>query len=238
MPQRRAALPPIHHAPSPCRRYTTLPRPAAKTAAARHGRAGGVRPTPGPHLNPGPRKLLSHPAPPHPARRQIASFSPPQPTLPCNPTPPHSAPSCSNQVCTGEAWLATHAQPLGLVDYLSTSDGYLRARASEAQALLPRPKLEPRRLNLDPSPNHHPNPNHIPIPIPTPTPTPTPTPRYCSSGRNRSLAAQGSLSCSAVRLRSQRPPSPASPLPLQCCAPRCRLCRSRPPRTPRSPNRP
>ena len=92
MPQRRAALPPIHHAPSPCRRYTTLPRPAAKTAAARHGRAGGVRPTPGPHLNPGPRKLLSHPAPPHPARRQIASFSPPQPTLP----PPHPQPPQPN----------------------------------------------------------------------------------------------------------------------------------------------
>ena len=39
-------------------------------------------------------------------------------------------------VCTGETWLAAHALPLGLVDALSTSDAYLRARQRDADVRL------------------------------------------------------------------------------------------------------
>lgn len=36
------------------------------------------------------------------------------------------------KVCTGETWLALHAEPKGLVDVLCTSEQYLRARQGEA----------------------------------------------------------------------------------------------------------
>ena len=47
-------------------------------------------------------------------------------------------------VCTGESWLGVHAQPLGLVDGLATSDEYLRARQMHADAYLLRP-TQPKR---------------------------------------------------------------------------------------------
>ena len=45
----------------------------------------------------------------------------------------------ASKVCTGETWLGLHAQPLGLVDDLSTSDTYLRSRQAEADVYLLRP---------------------------------------------------------------------------------------------------
>ena len=51
-------------------------------------------------------------------------------------------------VCTGETWLALHAEPLGLVDQLSTSDAYLRGRQRDADVYLIRPKPESRPSGL------------------------------------------------------------------------------------------
>ena len=51
-------------------------------------------------------------------------------------------------VCTGETWLAINAQPLGLVDGLTTSDTYLRSRQREADVFLLRPAAERRPQGL------------------------------------------------------------------------------------------
>lgn len=51
-------------------------------------------------------------------------------------------------VFTGETWLGANAQRLGLIDDLSTSDAYLRARQLEAEVLLVRPKPPSRPRGL------------------------------------------------------------------------------------------
>ena len=45
-------------------------------------------------------------------------------------------------VCTGETWLALHAEPLGLVDAITTSEAYIRTRQKEADVYLLRAKAE------------------------------------------------------------------------------------------------
>jgi ClpP class serine protease len=53
-----------------------------------------------------------------------------------------------SSVCTGESWLSLHAEPLGLVDGLITSDSYLRSRQRDADVLLLRPARAKQKAGL------------------------------------------------------------------------------------------